>query len=72
MLVPWKKNYGKPRQHIKKQRHHFADKSPSSQSFRAIVFPVVMYECESQTIKKAEILIINFLLMTFLGYGAIN
>ena len=25
MLVPWKKSYDQPRQHIKKQRHHFAD-----------------------------------------------
>ena len=25
-LGPWKKSYDKPRQHIKKQRHHFADK----------------------------------------------
>ena len=30
---PWKKSYGKPRQHIKKQRHPFADKGPSSQSY---------------------------------------
>ena len=28
-----KKSYDKPRQHIKKQRHHFADKSPYSQSY---------------------------------------
>ena len=32
MLAPWKKTYDKPRQHIKKQRHHFADKDPYSQS----------------------------------------
>ena len=32
MLAPWKKSYDKPRQHIKKQRHYFANKSPSSQS----------------------------------------
>ena len=25
-LAPWKKSYDKPRQHITKQRHHFADK----------------------------------------------
>ena len=30
-LAPWKKSYDKPRQHIQKQRHHFADKGPSSQ-----------------------------------------
>ena len=33
MLAPWKKSYEQPRQHIKKQRHHFADKSPYSQSY---------------------------------------
>ena len=31
MLTPWKKSYDQPRQHIKKQRHYFANKSPSSQ-----------------------------------------
>ena len=33
MLAPWKKSYDQPRQHIKKQRHHFANKGPSSQSY---------------------------------------
>ena len=32
MLAPWKKSYDQPRQRIKKQRHYFADKRPSSQS----------------------------------------
>ena len=32
MLAPWKKSYDKPRQHIKKQRHYFADKVPCSPS----------------------------------------
>ena len=32
-LAPWKKSYDLPRQHIKKQRHYFADKRPSSQSY---------------------------------------
>ena len=40
-----------PRQHIKKQRHYFANKGPSSQGYG---FSVVMYGCESWTIKKAE------------------
>ena len=31
--APWKKRYDQPRQHIKKQRHCFANKGPSSQSF---------------------------------------
>ena len=32
-LVPWKKSYLQPRQHIKKQRHYFANKCPSCQSY---------------------------------------
>ena len=32
-LAPWKKSYDQPRQHIKKQRQHFANKGPSSQSY---------------------------------------
>ena len=31
-LAPWKKSYDQPRQHIKKHRHYFANKGPSSQS----------------------------------------
>ena len=33
MLAPWKKSYDQPRQHIKKQRHDFADKGPSNQGY---------------------------------------
>ena len=51
MLAPWQKSFDQPRQHIKKQRHHFADKV---HLVKAMVFPVVMYGCESWTIKKAE------------------
>ena len=32
-LAPWKKSYDQPRQHIKQQRHYFANQSPSSQSY---------------------------------------
>ena len=32
-LAPWKKSYDKPRQSFKKQRHHFDDKGPTSQSY---------------------------------------
>ena len=53
MLTPWKDSYDQPRQHIEKQRHYFDDKGPSSQKL-AVVFPVVVYGCESWTIKKAE------------------
>ena len=50
-LAPWKKSYDQPRQHIKKQKHYLANKGPSSQGYG---FPVVMYGCESWTVKKAE------------------
>ena len=33
MLAPWKKSYDQPRQHIKKQRHYFANKGSSNQSY---------------------------------------
>ena len=33
MLTPWKESYDQPRQHIKKQRRHFANKGPSSQRY---------------------------------------
>ena len=32
-LAPWKRSYDQPRQHIKKQRHYFTKKGPSSQSY---------------------------------------
>ena len=32
-IVPWKKSYDQPRQHIQKQRHYFANKGPSRQSY---------------------------------------
>ena len=57
VAVKWKvtcsleESYDKHRQHVKKQRHYFADKGPYSQG---LIFPVVMYECENWTIKKAE------------------
>ena len=51
MLTPWKESYDQPRQHIKKQRHYFAKKV---HLVKSMVFPVVMYGCESWTVKKAE------------------
>ena len=45
-LSSWKENYDQPRQHIKKQRHYFANK--------AMVFLLVMSGCESWTVKKAK------------------
>ena len=51
MLAPWKKSYGKPRQHIKKQRHYFADKGLSSQSYG---FSSSHWALESITTNKAS------------------
>ena len=51
MLAPWKESYDKRGQCTKKQRHHFANKGLSSQSYG---FSIVMYGCESWSIKKAE------------------
>ena len=51
ILAPWKKSYDQSRQHIRKQRHYFADKGPSSQSYG---FSSSHYGCKSWTIKKAE------------------
>ena len=44
-------SYDKPKQYIKKQRYHFANKDPYSQSYG---FSIVMNGFESWTIKKAE------------------
>ena len=50
MLAPWEKSYDQPRQHIKKQRHYFANKGPSSQSYGFSSRHVWIWG----TIKKAE------------------
>ena len=42
----WKKRYDQPRQHIKKQRHYFADKGPSSQSYGFSSSHVGMWELD--------------------------
>ena len=49
-LGPWKKSFDKPRQHIKKSRHYFANKGLSSLGYG---FSSSHVCCESWTIKKA-------------------
>ena len=59
MLAPWNKSYNKPSEHIKKQRYHFAKKVCL---VKDMVFPVVMYECESWTIRipsTGELIVLN-------------
>ena len=50
-LAPWKKSYDQPRKLIQKQRHYFANKGPSSQSYGFSRSHVWMSKL---TIKKAE------------------
>ena len=46
MITPWEKNYDQPRQHIKKQRHYFANKGISSQSYGFSSSHVWMWELD--------------------------
>ena len=46
MLTPWKESYDQPRQHIKKQKHYFANKGPSSQSNGFLSSHVWMWELD--------------------------
>ena len=48
MLTPWKKSYDQPRQHIKKQRHYFVNKSPSSQGYGFSSGHVWMWELDCE------------------------
>ena len=45
-LAPWKKSYDQPRQHIKKHRHYFANKGPSSQGYGFSSGHVWMWELD--------------------------
>ena len=45
-LAPWKKSYDQPRQHIKKQRHYFVSKGPSSQGYGFSSSHVWMWELD--------------------------
>ena len=46
MLAPWKRSYDQPRQHIKKQRHYFANKGLSTQSYGFSSSHVWMWELD--------------------------
>ena len=51
MLTPWKESYDQPRQHLKSRDITLPTKV---RLVKAIVFPVVMYGCDTWTLKKAE------------------
>ena len=56
MLAPWMERYDKPRQRIKKQRHHFADKGPSSQNYGFSSSHIQMYRTDFWTLwEKARV-----------------
>ena len=46
MFSPWKKSYEQPSQHIKKQRHYFTNKGPSSQGYGFSSSHVWMWELD--------------------------
>ena len=59
MLTPWKKSYDQPRQHIKSRDISLPTKV---HLVKAEIFPVVMYGCESWTIKMVsakELMLLN-------------
>ena len=45
-LAPWKKSYDQPRQHIRRQRHYFANKGQSSESYGFFSSHVWMWELD--------------------------
>ena len=51
MLAPWNTSYDQPRQHVKKQRHYFVNKGPSSQGYGFSSSHVWMWQLDH---KKAE------------------
>ena len=51
MLAPWKKSYDQPRQHVKSRDITLPT---NVRLVKAWFFPVVMYGCESWTLKKTE------------------
>ena len=56
MHAPWKKSYDKTRQHIKKQRHHFANKGVCSQSYGFSSSHVRMWETINKDHKEGWVL----------------
>ena len=58
-FLPWKKSYDKPRQHIKKQRHHFTNKGPYSQSYGFSSSHVWMWELDHKESWAQELMLLN-------------
>ena len=58
-LAPWEKSYDKPGQHIKKQRHYFSNKGPSSQSYGFSSGHVWMWELDHKKPSTEELMLLN-------------
>ena len=54
MLAPWKKSYDQSREHVKKQRHYFANKDPFSQSYGFSSSHVWMWELDQSVLKEVN------------------
>ena len=59
MLIPWKRSYDQPRQNIKKQRHYFANKDPSSQNYGFSNSHVWMGELDYKENSAEELMLLN-------------
>ena len=66
MLTPWKKSYDQPRQHIKNQRHYFANKGPYSQGYGFSSSHVWMWELDNKESWAPQ----NWCFWTGVGVGA--
>ena len=58
-LAPWKKSYGQPRQHIKKQKHYFANKVLSSESYGFSSSYVWMWELDCEESWTEKLMLLN-------------
>ena len=58
-LTPWEKSYDQPRQHIKKQRHYFANNGPSSQGYGFSSSHVWMRDLDHKKTESQELKILE-------------
>ena len=59
MLTPWKESYDQPRQHIKKQKHYFVNKGPSSQGYGFSSSHVWMRDWTIKKMNAKELMLLN-------------
>ena len=59
MLAPWEKSYDQPRQHIKKQKHYFADKILSIESYGFSSGHVWMWELDHKERSAEELMLLT-------------